>query len=107
MARLTLAARALKVTVPLDVAQVAALPDPGGQARSQLAITCEGKIYIANIATKSLRKAKSTIIANGAEHVFVMVQGKLKGNEIAECGLVAQVIAFSAESESRGIWGIL
>jgi hypothetical protein len=26
-----------------------------------------------------------------AEHVFVMVQGKLKGNEITECGLVAQV----------------
>ena len=91
MARLTLAARALKVTVPLDVAEVAALPDPGGQARSQLAITCEGKVYTADIATKSLRKAKSTISANGTENVFAMVQGKLKGSEIIECGLVAQV----------------
>ena len=91
MARLTVTARALKVTVPLDVAEVAALPDPGGQARSQLAITCEGKIYTADIATKALRKAKATIAASGAENVFVMVQGKLRNNEIIECGLVAQV----------------
>ena len=71
--------------------EVRTLPDPGGQARCQLAITCEGKVYTADIATKALRKAKSTIAANGAEHVFAMVQGKLKGNEITECGLVAQV----------------
>jgi hypothetical protein len=44
-----------------------------------------------DIATKSLHKAKSTITANGVENIFVMVQGKLKGNEIIECGLVAQV----------------
>jgi hypothetical protein len=56
-----------------------------------LAITCDGKVYTADIATKSLRKARATIAANGAENVFVMVQGKLKGNEITECGLVAQV----------------
>ena len=91
MAQLNLTARALKITVPLDVAEVAALPDPGGQARSQLAITCDGKIYSADIATKSLRKAKATIATSGAENVFVMVQGKLRNNEIIECGLVAQV----------------
>jgi hypothetical protein len=34
MAQLNLTARALKITVPLDVAEVDALPDPGGQARS-------------------------------------------------------------------------
>ena len=89
MTRLT--ARALKVTVPLDAVEVAALPAPDGQARSRLAITCEGKIYAADIATKSLRKAKATIAASGAENVFVMVQGKLRNNEIIECGLVAQV----------------
>ena len=91
MTRLTLSARALKITVPLDVAEVVALPDPGGQARCQLAIACEGKIYIADIATKSLRKAKSTITANGVENVFIVIQGKLRNNEIVECGLVAQV----------------
>jgi hypothetical protein len=70
---------------------IAALPVPGGQERCQLAVTCEGKVYTADIATKSLRKAKGTISANGTENVFVMVQGKLKGKEIVECGLVAQV----------------
>ena len=70
---------------------MAALPAPDGQSRSRLAITCDGKIYSADIATKALRKAKATIAASGAENVFVMVQGKLRNNEIIECGLVAQV----------------
>ena len=38
-----------------------------------------------------MRKVKTTIAANGAENVFVMVQGKLKNNEIIEAGIVAQV----------------
>jgi hypothetical protein len=90
--QLTVTAWAIKVTIPLAPAEVAALPSsPHGQERVKLAITCEGKLYSADIATKSLRKAKSTISANGTENVFAMVQGKLKGNEIIECGLVAQV----------------
>jgi hypothetical protein len=91
--QLTVSAKALKVTAALDAAEVLALPVPDGQARSHLAIACDGKVYRADIATKSLRKVKTTIAANGAENVFVIVQGKLKGNEIAECGLVAQVKA--------------
>ena len=91
MAQLMLTARALKITVPLDVVEVAALPTPDGYSRSRLAITSDGKVYTAEVATKALRKAKATIAASGAENVFAMVQGKLKGNEIAECGLVAQV----------------
>ena len=84
MPQLTLTARALKGTVPLDAVEVAALPAPDGQARSRLAITCEGKIYAADIATKSLRKAKSTISANGVENTFAMVQGKLRNSEIID-----------------------
>jgi hypothetical protein len=92
MTKLTLSARALKITVPLDAMEVRTLPDPGNQqARCQLAIACDGKIYTADIATKALRKAKATISANGVENVFAMVTGKLKGTEIVECGLVAQV----------------
>jgi hypothetical protein len=91
MARLTLSARALKISVPLDPAEVRALHIPDNQTRAQLAITCEGKTYLADIATKALRKAKGIIAANRVENVFAMVQGKLKGNEIIECGLVAQV----------------
>jgi hypothetical protein len=85
--RLTLTARTIKVTVPLNAAEVKALP-ASDESRCQLAIACEGKVYTADIATKSLRKAKGTISANGAANVFVMVQGKLRGNEIVECGLV-------------------
>jgi hypothetical protein len=88
---LRLTARALKVTAVLDAAMVVTLPTPDGQARSKLIINCDGINYTADIATKSLRKVKATIAANGAESVFVMVQGKLKNNEIAECGFVAQV----------------
>jgi hypothetical protein len=91
MSQLTLSTRAMKVTMVLDTVVVATLPTPDGQARSKLIINCDGQNYHADIATKSLRKAKATIAANGAENVFVMVQGKLKGNEIAECGIVAQV----------------
>jgi hypothetical protein len=86
-----LTARALKVTVVLNVAEIAKLPTPDGQARSKLTIDCDGRVYNADVATKSLRKAKTTITAHGAENVAVIVQGKLKGNEITECGIVAQV----------------
>jgi hypothetical protein len=91
MSQLMVTARAIKITVPLDAAAVAALPAPEGQARSRLTIACEGKNYTADVSTKSLRKVKAAIAANGAENVFVMVQGKLKNNEIVECGIVAQV----------------
>jgi len=91
MTQLNLTARALKITVPLDPAEVRALPIPDNQTRARLAIACEGKVYTADIATKALRKAKGTISANRVENVFAMVQGKLKGAEIIECGLVAQV----------------
>jgi hypothetical protein len=96
MAKLT--TRALKVTAVLDAAAVAILPTQDGQARSDLIIDCEGKIFTASVATKSLRKAKVTIATNGAANVFVMVQGRLQGSVIADCGLVAQV---KAKTEAR------
>jgi hypothetical protein len=90
MTKLSVTARAVKVSIPLDATAIAILPVPS-QERVELVVDCDGARYTANIATKSLRKAKSTISANGAEKVFVMLQGKLKNNEIIECGLVAQV----------------
>ena len=90
MSRLSITARAIKVTIPLDAAAIAMLPAPS-QERVELVVGCDGLRYTANIATKSLRKAKGIISANGAEKVFTMLQGKLKGNEIVEVGLVAQI----------------
>ena len=83
MAQLTVAAHALKVVAMLDPAEVATLPTPEGQARSNLVIACAGKLYRADVATKALRKAKA-VIANGADNVVVFVQGKLQGDEIVE-----------------------
>jgi hypothetical protein len=97
--KLTVTARALKVTAILDTATVAALPVSDGQSRSQLAVAVDGKLYSADIATKSLRKCKSTIAAQGSVNVVVIIQGKLKNNEITECGLVAQVKQTKEESK--------
>jgi hypothetical protein len=98
--KLLVSARAVKVTIPLDPAVVGALPVPDG-ARADLAVNCDGKLYSASIATKSLRKAKTTIGVNGADATFVMLQGRLKGDEIIECGLVAQVKAAKVRDEER------
>jgi hypothetical protein len=92
-----LTARALKVTVVLNVAEIAKLPTPDGQARSKLTINCEGRVYNADVATKSLRKCKATITAN---ECVVILQGKLKGTEITECGIVAQVKVPKTEKEA-------
>ena len=101
MARLVVTARAMKVTIPLDATAIAMLPALS-QERVELVVGCDGARYTANIATKSLRKAKSTISANGAEKVFVMLQGRLKSSEIIECGLVAQVkIAKAAQGAAK------
>jgi len=89
MTTLFVTARAVKVTISLDPAAIAMLPAPS-QERVELVVNCDGVRYTANIATKSLRKAKGIINTLGAEKVFAMLQGKLRGSEIVEVGLVAQ-----------------
>src|SRR5262245_12011247 len=72
--------------------------DAGWAIAQQPGYRLHGRTYTANIATKSLRRAEATIAANGAENTFVMVQGRLQGSAIADCGLVAQVkVAKAAE----------
>jgi hypothetical protein len=88
--KLSVTARAIKVSVPLDPAAIGMLP-LSDRERVELAVSCDGQQYATSVSTKSLRKAKNAIAANGADAVFVMLQGKLKGNEIIECGLIAQV----------------
>jgi hypothetical protein len=90
--KLVLSARSVKLVVPLDAADVAAMPVPEG--RATFAVTYIGGMLEASVNAKSLRKVQSTIRDHGAEGVFVMLQGKLgRGGEILECGLVAQVKA--------------
>jgi hypothetical protein len=96
--KLAVTARAMKVMVPLDAAMVGALPEPN-QERVELAVNCDGLGYVASISAKSLRKALNTINTNGADAVFVMLQGRLRGNTIIECGLTAQVKAKAPPNE--------
>src|SRR5262245_4650928 len=81
MTKLSVTARVIKVTIPLDPAAIHTLPLPD-QQRIELIVGCDGQRYSASISTTSLRKAKNTIDTNGAEKVFVMLQGRVKGNEI-------------------------
>jgi hypothetical protein len=87
-----LTARALKCTLILDPAELAALPDPIG-SRVTIQISVAGnRTVTADIAAKSLRKARAVIAEHGADKVALIVQGKLFGdNAVTEAGLVAQL----------------
>jgi hypothetical protein len=86
--------RALKVTAPLDPAELVALRVPDGQPRIRLQIKVAGRTVSADIASKSLRKAIATIRETGADGCVALIQGKLgPGDVVQECGLVAQIKA--------------
>jgi hypothetical protein len=82
-------AKALKVTLVLNPAEVAAVHAPA-TSRVVLSIDVDGRCVTADIASKSLRKAQATIAEHGADNVACIVQGKLKVNTVAEAGLVVQ-----------------
>jgi len=97
----TVVARAVKVTIPLQPATVAALVVPeGGPSRIKLIVTFDGGTLRAEVAAKSVRKAQRVLAENGADAVFCQLIGKLAAkNEIIECGLVAQAKTASAGKE--------
>lgn len=83
-------ARALKVTLVLDPAELALLADPS-TARTTLTIKVDGRTVTADIAAKSLRRAKAAIAQYGGNGCSVLVQGKLAaGDVLQDAGLVAQ-----------------
>jgi hypothetical protein len=83
-----LTARAIKVTLVLDGKELA---DPGSPTRVTLQIVAGGRTVTADIAAKSVRKARALITEHGADQVAVLIQGKLDGSVVAEAGLVAQL----------------
>jgi hypothetical protein len=92
--KLTTTARKLKVTMVIDAAPFAALravPDDA-PARTEITIAVGGRTVIADIATKSVRKAVKTLTENGADNVVLILQGSLSSNDrIEEAGITAQV----------------
>ena len=92
----TIAARTVKVTIPLDPAAVLGLAAKDGQARVKFTVTCDAGSLRADVSAKSVRKVQKAIADNGTENTFVALQGKLGRGEILECGLTAQVKAPAA-----------
>ena len=93
-----LTARTVKVTIPLDPHEIARLVAVEGQARTVLRLGMPATTLVADIATKALRKAITTIRDNRLENCIALVQGKLEGAKIVEAELVAQVRAPKPEA---------
>jgi len=85
-----LTARSIQLKITLAPEEVFRLGAPEGQPRIKLNVVYDGGTLSTEVATKSVRKAQSTIRAAGVESTFVMLQGKLGRGEIREAGLVAQ-----------------
>lgn len=67
-------------------------------ARTKVVIHVSGRRLLADIATKSLRKACVTLAENGPEATMLVLQGVLTGGDsIDEAGLAATVKAKPAE----------
>jgi hypothetical protein len=89
-----LTARALKVALVLDPAAVAAFRFSPGDIRTVISISVAGRTVTADIASKSIRKAATTIAEHGADGVACVLQGKLQADDtLAEAGLAVQLKA--------------
>jgi hypothetical protein len=91
--RAMLVGKAIKASVLLDPAAVAALNLPTGQSRVVLRISAGGRVLTADVACKSVRKVMTTITEAGPDSVAVIIQGKLEGDALTEAGIVAQIKA--------------
>jgi hypothetical protein len=89
----TIAARTVKVTIPLDPAAVLGLAVKDGQARVKFMVTHDSGALRADVSAKSVRRVQAAVRANGVENMLVLLQGKLGRGEVLECGLTAQVKA--------------
>ena len=64
-----LTARAVKCTLMLNASE---LTDPGSSTRAMLEISVGGKIFTADIASKSVRKCRAVIAKHGADCVLLI-----------------------------------
>jgi hypothetical protein len=88
----TLSAKSIKATLVLNPTEVLSLSAPDGKPRCIVHITAAGRTIVADLNSKSVRKAIAAIKENGAEGCAVILQGKLAAdNTLAEAGLTVQV----------------
>ena len=83
-------ARAMKVTVVLDPAEMAQLAAPDGKPRVVIDIRLPDRRLSVDLNAKSVRRALATIAEHGPDGVSVIVQGKLVADTITEAGIMAQ-----------------
>lgn len=92
--RPTVTAKRLKVALTLNADELASVPVEDGRPRVKLRIQLPDRKVVADIATKSLKKAQLTIRKAGADNVALVLQGCLLADDtIAEAGLNAQLKA--------------
>ena len=100
VARPTVNAKRLKVTVVIDPAELAAVSAPDGKPRVKLRIQLPDRRLVADIAAKSIRKAQAAISEHGADEVAVILQGVLLADDgVSEAGLSAQPKAPAGKKE--------
>jgi hypothetical protein len=88
--QLKLEARALKVSTLLDPAVLIGVEVPNGLSKATLLVAVAGRTVTAEVNAKSLRRAVTTIAAEGPDAMTLLLQGKLEGNVILEAGIAAQ-----------------
>jgi hypothetical protein len=94
---LKLESRALKVTALLDPAALVGVEVPNGLSKATLRVAVAGRSVTAEVNAKSLRRAVTTIAAEGPDAVMLLPQGRLEANDVlAEAGIAAQQKAAAA-----------
>jgi hypothetical protein len=88
---LKLQIKGFKIAAVLDAAAVASLHLPRDQARVTLSVTdANGHKLQSELASKSLRRCITAIAEAGPDGVTIILQGKLNGTTIEDCGISAQ-----------------
>jgi hypothetical protein len=94
-----LRAKALKVAMPLDPAQLAAIPLPPNTPAPPMVIEVGSRRCRVQVNAKNLRKVLTAIAEHGVEAVVVILQGVLGPDDaITEAGFTAQVRKARAEA---------
>jgi hypothetical protein len=79
---MNLTASKLKVTLVLKAPELLEVPAVDGKARTVLRVKLPDRVVSADVATKSLRRAQTTIKAEGVDNVACILQGVLVANDV-------------------------
>jgi hypothetical protein len=85
-----ISARSMKCALVLDAAEIANIIVPDGSSRFALTVQLPDRAVVADVATKSVRRAVAVIGEHGPDAFAVVLQGRLqRGDTLSEAGLSA------------------